>query len=128
MSQQYKPLQLCNDIIASNDNNEHGSWSVLEKGKLPSTDFQLLDGRCEFLRDAQLLHGEMTKEGRHELIKLMYSTHNVFIKGYGLKQIYQMIMADNLRSARANNERYINTVEEGEPFICDIEIVWRKDD
>ena len=128
MSQQYKPLQLSNDLIASNDNNEHGSWSVLEKGKLPSTDFQLLDGRCEFLRNAQLLHGEFTKEGRYDLVKLLYSTHNVFIKGYDLKMIYQMIMGDNLMSIRANNERYINTVEEGEPFVCDIEVVWRADE
>jgi len=33
-------------------------------------------------------------------------------------------MGDDLMSLRANNERYINTVEDGEPFVSDIEIVW----
>lgn len=125
MSPLPKSLDLSQKQASSNDNEPHGSWSVFEKGKSPSTDFQLKDGRCEFLRNSQLLHGELTKEGKYDLVGLMYSTHNVYLKGFRLRLIYELMMTDDVRSLRVNHERYINTVEEDEPFVSDIQIIWR---
>ena len=128
MSQLHKSLDLSKEQASSNDNEPHGSWSVFEKGQSPSTDFQLMDGRCEFLRNSQLLHGELTKDHKYDLVKLMYSTHNVFLKGYRLRSIYELIMMDDVRSLRVNHERFINSVEDDEPFVSDIQIIWRSEE
>lgn len=114
----------------SNDNPSHGSFSVYEKGKSPSIDFQLMDGTSEFLRYAHILHGDISKveDVKGDEIKLLYSTHTVSIKGYCLQKIYNLIKTDQLMSLRENDKRFINAVEDHEPFITQIEIIWRKEE
>lgn len=112
----------------SNDNSPHGSFSVYEEGKTPTIDFQLADGRREFLRYAHILHGEISHEDKKDQIKLLFSTHTVILKGYCLKEIYDLLAVDNLKSIRENDERFIHTVDEDDPFVSDIEILWRKED
>ena len=112
----------------SNDNSPHGNFSVFEKGKAPSIDFQLKDGRSVFLRYAHILHGELMKEGEIEKIKLLFSTHTVAIEGYCLQEIYNHVKQDGLVSIRENDARFIPSHDESEPFITKIDVKWRKEE
>ena len=114
----------------SNDNQKNSFSKVFEEGTSPTIDFQFLDGRCEFLRTAHILHGEIAKAdtGKAEILKLLFSTHTVIIEGYCLQEIYNLIKSDKLVRVKENDKRYINMVEDNEPFVTRLEVIWRKDE
>lgn len=116
--------------LPSNDNKSGGLFPVFEEGQAPTIDFQLLDGTSHFLRTTHILHGEIIKSdiNKPESIKILFSTHTVLIKGYCLQEIYNLIRADKLVRLKENDKRYMNMVEENEPFVTQIEIIWRKDE
>ena len=121
-----RKFKLASDEL-EDDLNKKDDLKVFEKGPSPTIDFQLLDGRRVFLRYAHLLHGELTDEDNQKMIKLLYSTHTVIIKGYCLQAIYDLIKNDSLISVQANDKRYANTFKDNYPFVIDIDIFNRSE-
>ena len=130
MTQKFKLAtdDLEENLKASNDNSPHGSFAVFTEGKSPSIDFQLSDGTSQFLRYIHMLHGDYSKGEQYDKIKLLYSTHTVVVEGYCLSKIYDLVKQDTLSSVRENDERFMHSVEEEDPFVTKIEIIWRKQD
>jgi len=116
-----RKFKLASDEL-EDDLKKKDELKVFEKGSSPTIDFQLLGDRKAFLRYAHLLHGELTDEDNQKIVKLLYSTHTVIIKGYCLQEIYDLIKTDSLASVRANDKRYMNTVEDSHPYVTEIEI------
>lgn len=103
------------------------SLTVFEIGDTKTIDFELLDGTRQNFTYAHYLSSWLGKDGEDRIIKIFFATHLITIKGYCLNEIYDALASFNLKHLKANDERYLKTLEEGKSFITDIEIVWKKE-
>lgn len=88
-------------------------------------DFQLKDGTRQMFNYAYLMT-TWTELIDHELVlKCFFSTHLVNISGFCLESIYEAILKQELKTLRENDERYVHSQPEGEPFVTQIEIRWK---
>ncbi|GEM_PF-4150299 len=101
------------------------AMNAYEKDHTAGIDFQLLDGNCHFLRHGHMLHMEFKLEDKHNVIRLMYSTHTVVVQGYRLKPIYETITKDQISAIIEIEERYANMIEETEPCVVGIKVITR---
>jgi len=102
--------------------------TVFETGETRTVDFISLDGTRQNFTYVHYLTGWLGKDGEDRVIKIFFATHLVTIKGYCLDEIYNHLATLSLKMVKANDERYLKTIEEGKPFVTDIKITWKKED
>lgn len=95
-------------------------------GETKTINFIKTDGSQQMFPYSQLTTAwtEDTDEGN--VIKMIFSTHVVTIKGHNLAKIYEAMEKHNLKAITAQDERYLKTIGEKNVFIKEIEIEWKK--
>lgn len=101
--------------------------TVFEVGETKTIDFEQGDGTRQNFSYAHYITAWMGKEEEAKVIKVFFATHLVTIKGYCLEHIYDALTGLSLKYLKANDMRYLKTVEDGELFVTDIEIKWKKE-
>lgn len=86
--------------------------------------FILKDGKYHFLNYAYLVSGEYSPDA--SLITLIYTTHTVTIKGETLEPLFEALVSHLPRIIRCMDERYNDTVNDGDYTVNDIEIITAK--
>ena len=133
MSQNYKFKSL---QIADAENNkgkksekDSNALTVFEIGETRTIDFELLDGTRQNFAYAHYLTAWLGKEKvgqkTERVIKIFFATHLVTIHGYCLDKIYNTVTTQTLKYLRANDERYLEMIDDTQPFVRHIEVKWR---
>ena len=82
--------------------------------------FVLADGKHIFLNYSYLICGEYSES--EESITLRFVTHNVYIKGYLLEQMFMKLFFNKVKKVTLVEERYLETINNQEGFATMIEI------
>ncbi|MEO1033392.1 MAG: hypothetical protein AAFX55_18535 [Bacteroidota bacterium] len=130
MNQNYKFKSL--QIVKSQNNKDQKDedfekLTVFETGETKTIDFILLGGTRQNFPYSHYLTSWLGKESEERVIKIFFATHLVTIYGVCLDKIYNHLLIMSLKSVRAKNKRYLKTIEDGQLFVTDIKITWKKD-
>lgn len=71
----------------------------------------------------QFLFSELKTDGTDQLLKLSFSTHEVSLRGNGLKRLESAVHRMELASVSALPERFKSTAGAGHPFIREVRVV-----
>ncbi|MDH7911352.1 hypothetical protein [Winogradskyella sp. SYSU M77433] len=128
MSQTYKfkSLEIAkNGKEKKETTKDPNKLNVYEVGETKTIDFELLDGTRQNFSYAHYITSWIGKDGDERVIKIFFATHLVTIKGYCLDPVYEAVASLKLKKLKANNVRYIKSIEEGKTYIIMIEIRWK---
>lgn len=76
------------------------------------------DGRRVFLNYAYLINGELLPE--ESMIKLLFTTHTVQIKGINLELLYEEFTGHLIKQISCTDERYNAMIENDETVVNEI--------
>ncbi|MEM6721124.1 MAG: hypothetical protein AAF611_17475 [Bacteroidota bacterium] len=128
MSQNYdfKSLHYGNSENTETDKdlNENG-LIVFETGNSKTIDFIKKDNTRQNFPYSHYLTAWTEVQDKKRVIKIIFATHQVTIHGYCLDIIYDHVCQFNLKSLKANDERYVNDLLDDTPFITSIMIEWK---
>ncbi|MDD7887871.1 hypothetical protein [Flavivirga sp. 57AJ16] len=128
MSQNYKfkSLQIAKgDQAQRKTTKDPNTITVFETGDTKTIDFELLDGTRQNFHYSHYITSWMGKENGERIIKIFFATHLVTINGYCLDEIYNHLTTLSVKSIKAHDQRYLNMVEENQPFAIQISIEWK---
>ena len=131
MSQNYKfkSLQIAkHGQETQSAKKDPNALTVFEMGETKTVDFELKDGTRQNFSYSHYMTTWMGKEDEAKEIKIFFATHLVTIKGYWLDVIYDAITAFSLKYLKANDIRYLKTVEEDQPFVTEIKVNWKREE
>ena len=128
MNQNYnfKSLQYSEDNKEQETNPD--DIKVFETGQTKTIDFVQKDGTRQSFSYGHFMTAWMGIKDDERFIKIFFATHLITIKGYCLDPIYDHFINQYLKILRVSDERYLDQVKEHEPFIVEINIVWKKED
>lgn len=106
---------------ASNPNDTQEIENYSTTGHVRNLCFVQTDGKRLFLNYAYLVSGEYSPEAN--TIKLIYTTHEITLKGRNLEGLFESLMGHVPRQIVAVEKRYEGTKEEGDTVILEINIV-----
>lgn len=106
---------------ASNPNNTQEIENYSTTGHVRNLCFVQVDGKRLFLNYAYLVSGEYLPEAN--TIKLVYTTHEITLKGRNLEGLFESLMAHMSRQIVAVEKRYEGMKEGGDTVILEINIV-----
>jgi hypothetical protein len=69
------------------------------------------------------LFSELKSDGTDQVLKLSFSTHEVSLRGNGLKRLESAVHRMELASVSALPERFKPTTGTGHPFIREVSVV-----
>jgi len=95
-----------NDQSKPNDSQEIENYST--SAHVRNLCFVQADGKRLFLNYAYLVSGEYTPETN--TIKLVYTTHEITLKGRNLENLFESLMAHVPRQITAVDKRYDGTI------------------
>ncbi len=111
---------------------ESSTLSVFEMGETRTIDFVLANGTRQNFAYAHYMTTWIGKDENGEknerCIKIFFATHLVTIRGYCLDNLYNELIKLSVKSIKVNDERYLDMVNEGQPFVTDIKVTWKKED
>lgn len=107
------------DASNPNDTQEIENYSTI--GHVRNLCFVQTDGKRLFLNYAYLVSGEYSPEGN--TITLVYTTHEITLKGRNLEGLFESLMAHMSRQIVAVEKRYEGMKEGGDTVILEINIV-----
>ena len=132
MSQTYKfkSLEIAkNGQEKKSTKKDPNAITVFETGETRTIDFILKDGTRQNFAYIHYLTAWLGKDEAAEkterYIKIFFATHLITIKGYCLDEIYNHLLDFSLKTIKANDERYLDMVEENKPFVMDIKVTWK---
>jgi len=105
-----------NDPSKPNDEQEIENYSTT--GQVRNLCFVLADGKRLFLNYAYLVSGEYSPEAN--TIKLVYTTHEITLKGRNLEGLFESLMAHVPRQIMAVEKRYQGMKEDVEIAVFEI--------
>ncbi|WP_394972583.1 hypothetical protein [uncultured Croceitalea sp.] len=101
---------------------------VYEMGETRTIDFILTNGTRQNFAYSHYLTAWLGKEDKDRFINIFFATHMVTIKGYCLDKIYNAITTLSVKSIKAHDKRYLDLIGEGNPFVTEIKIGWKKEE
>lgn len=107
------------DASKPDDTQEIENYSTT--GHVRNLCFVQTDGKRLFLNYAYLVSGEYSPEAN--TIKLVYTTHEITLKGRNLECLFESLMSHVPRQIVAVDKRYEGTKEESEIVVNAINIV-----
>ena len=129
MSQNYDFKSLHYGTDENSNDDEKGvkkrTLTVFDTGDTKTIDFIKKDNTRQNFPYSHYLTAWMETEEKKRVIKIMFVTHQVTINGYCLDVIYDELRQFNLKSLKANDERYTNDLADDAPFISSIVIEWK---
>ncbi len=78
------------------------------------------DGRRFFLNYAYLIAGEFEPNGDRNLIRLIFSSHSVALKGYSLETLFMELLDHLPRMIKCADKRYAQSNESVDVVVTDI--------
>tara|TARA_R110000868_G_scaffold1211_4_gene9401 strand:- start:15048 stop:15437 length:390 start_codon:yes stop_codon:yes gene_type:complete len=119
--------RISKEILAELDgkDKEELEENGFKSGNSGTVDFIKQDGSRQMFPYSQLITAWTEKTDEHNLIKLFFSTHHVTLKGYHLNSLYELIRQQNLEIVIAQDERYLNTSKDNQPYVIEIDIEWK---
>ncbi|WP_298115539.1 hypothetical protein [Flavobacterium sp.] len=105
---------------ASNPNDTQEIENYSTTGHVRNLCFVQADGKRLFLNYAYLVSGEYSPEAN--TIKLVYTTHEITLKGRNLEGLFESLMAHVPRQIVAVEKRYKGIKDENSAMIYEIEI------
>ncbi|GEC77930.1 hypothetical protein [Flavobacterium aquatile] len=103
---------------ASNPKDTQEIENYSTTGHVRNLCFLQADGKRLFLNYAYLVSGEYSPEAN--TIKLVYTTHEITLKGRNLEGLFETLMAHVPRQIVAVDKRYEGTKEESEIVVYDV--------
>lgn len=103
---------------ASNPNDTQEIENYSTTGHVRNLCFVQTDGRRLFLNYAYLVSGEYSPEVN--TIKLVYTTHEIMLKGRNLEGLFESLMGHVPRQIMAVEKRYDGTKEDSEIVVNEI--------
>lgn len=110
---------------ASNPNDTQKIENYSSTGHVRNLCFVQADGKRFFLNYAYLVSGEYSPEAN--MIKLVYTTHEITLKGRNLEGLFESLMAHMPRQIVAFEKRYEGMKEENGIIVYEIIINASKD-
>lgn len=107
-------------------NASHKTLTVFEIGESKTIDFIKKDNTRQNFPYSHYLTAWTELEDKKRMIKIIFATHQVTINGYCLDIIYDHLRQFNLKSLKANDERYTSDFPDDAPFITSIIIEWKR--
>jgi hypothetical protein len=98
---------------------------IFQTGETKTIDFVQLDGTRQSFPYGHYMTAWIGKENDERFIKIFFATHLVTIKGYCLDDIYNQLLQYKLKSVKANDERYSNSITDDKSFVFEIDIQWK---
>lgn len=122
----FKSLEIAkNGTEKEETTKDPNKLNIFEIGETKTIDFELLDGTRQNFPYGHYLTSWIGKDGDERVMKIFFATHLVTIKGFCLDSIYDALCSFKLKSIKANDERYLKTIDEGKTFVIDIKITWK---
>lgn len=131
MSQKYNfiSLQIAKgDQAQEKTTKDPNTITVFETGETKTIDFELLDGTRQNFHYSHYITSWMGKENGERIIKIFFATHLITLKGYCLDAIYEALRQFKVKSIKANNSRYQDSLPDEHTFVTDIIIKWKSDE
>ncbi len=75
----------------------------------------------------QFMFGELTDDGEHQNLKLVFATHEVLIRGINLQRIETGMQRMNLALVTKLPSHQRSLIEEGQPIVLEIVVTEMKE-
>ena len=80
-------------------------------------------GHSFLLPYIHFVYAELSGSGAEQTLKLVFSTHEVVLRGRGLRRLEAALHRMELASVTALTERFRAAVPEGQPFISKVSVI-----
>lgn len=110
---------------AKNQENNSNPSNAYMVGETRTIDFKLHDGTRQYFPYSHMLTCWFGKKTNKSVIKIFFATHLVTIEGYCLKEVYELLTEQRLKSLKALDIRYLQTGDMNNLFVSNITIEWK---